>query len=219
MLRETQGKIPSTLRQDCLLLLDTDDGDVEDLFSDDGVSSRNSASDDSSDENELSSGQGQSERECFLHQLVDFIRDANLNKTATSSLLSLLQSAKSCEDIPSALAHLLKELDITFHYEIFIYCSECLSCLRRFQDRCTQCSPSDRKPNSELIVFSTVDEFQRVVRSNVKLIQWYSLPENQLVSDIVQGGSLHRQCLLYLTISSFQEASINRGVRIFPLSL
>ena len=186
-----------------LLHLDAGDGDVEDLSSDDGVSSRNSGSDDSSDDNELSCDQGQSEREYFLHQLVDFIRDANLNKTATSSLLSLLQSAKSCEDIPSTLAHLLKELDITFHYEVFIYCSECLSPVNRFQDRCTQCSPSDRKPNSELIVFSTVDELQRVVRSNLKLIQWYSLPENQLVSDIVQGRSLHRQCLLCLMISSF----------------
>jgi hypothetical protein len=182
----------SKLRQGISLLLDVGEDDIDDLLSDGGASSKNSASDDSSDDNELSCDPSQSERECFLHQLVDFIRNANLNKTATSSLLSLLQSAKSCEDIPSTLAHLLKEFDITFHYEVFIYCSDCLSTLNRFQDRCTQCSPSDRKPNSELIVFSAVDELQRVVRSNLKLIQWYSLPENQLVSDIVQGRSSRR---------------------------
>lgn len=125
--------------------------------------------------------------EMFLQQIMEFIHDANLNKTDTNSLLNLLRQSKSSYNIPSTTKQLLKKLNINFHYEVFIYCSTCLSLMNSFQEKCRLCSNINRKTNSELIVFSISDELNRVVSSNFDLIKWYQLPENQVTSDIVEG--------------------------------
>lgn len=127
------------------------------------------------------------EDQIFYQQVIEFIRDANLNKTTASSLLSLLRSSTSCGNMPSSLDELLKRLNISFHYDVFTYCSNYSSPLETLQDICGACDNLNRKPNSELIVFTLLGELQRVIRSNIKLIQWYSYPENQYESDVVNG--------------------------------
>ncbi|CAF3964082.1 unnamed protein product [Rotaria sordida] len=186
------------------------DPDINDLSSENDASSHDSQLDYSSDENEASSHDSQSdyssdeneathdqieiERKTFLQQLIEFIRDANLNKTATSSLLSLLNSSKSYDEIPVSINQLLKQLDIKFYYDIFIYCSTCLTSLSKIQDRCINCETSTKKTNSELIIFSIAEELRRVVQSNIELIKWYSFRENQMISDIVLGDIYKEQC-------------------------
>ena len=139
----------------------------------------------------MPSDQVEIKRQCFLHQISQLIRDANLNKIATSSLLSLLESLICCNQIPTSPEQLFQQLGIKFHYDAYVFCSTCFTSLERFQDRCSYCKISVRKANSELIVFSVADELQRVVESNIELIKWYSIRENQLNSDIVHGKSVN----------------------------
>ncbi|CAF4876804.1 unnamed protein product, partial [Rotaria sp. Silwood1] len=170
------------------------DPDMNDLSSENDASSHDSQSDYSSDESEATHDQIEIERQTFLQQLIEFIRDANLNKTTTSSLLSLLNSSKSYDEIPVSINQLLKQLDVKFYYDSFVYCSTCLTSLSKIQDRCINCGTSKIKANSELIIFSVADELRRVVQSNIELIKWYSFRENQMISDIVLGDIYKERC-------------------------
>ncbi|CAF2853088.1 unnamed protein product [Rotaria sp. Silwood2] len=170
------------------------DPEMNDLSSENDTLSSDSQSDYSSDENEASHDQIEIERQNFLQQLIEFIRDANLNKTTTSSLLSLLNSSKFYDEIPASINQLVKKLDIKFYYDIFVYCSTCFTLLSKIQDRCINCGNPKKKANSELIIFSIADELRRVVQPNIELIKWYSFRENQMISDIVFGDIYKEQC-------------------------
>lgn len=124
----------------------------------------------------------------FLSQLTDFIHTAHLNKTTTSILLSLLRSTSSLttEFIPKTPEALWKQLGVTFSYRTFYYCSTCFSELVRYQDTCSICNSKERA-NSELCIFSIKDEIDRVVQSNIDVIEWYRAPENQIIADLVNG--------------------------------
>ncbi|CAF1297369.1 unnamed protein product [Rotaria magnacalcarata] len=125
----------------------------------------------------------------FLSQLVNFIHSANLNKTTTNSLLSLLRSKCSCNagGIPKTIDALWKLLDIKFDFDTYYFCSMCFAELLKYDDVCPTCC-SKGTVNSELCIFSLSNEIDRVVKSNIDLIRWYSIPENQLVADVVNGN-------------------------------
>jgi hypothetical protein len=126
----------------------------------------------------------------FLSQLTNFMHAAQLNKTNSSSLLSLLRSTCSftIDSIPRTTDALWQELGIAFTFKTFYYCSICFTELTRYQDSCSICNLKE-KANSELCIFSISDEIERVVQSNIDLIQWYSSPEHQIAADIVNGKS------------------------------
>jgi hypothetical protein len=138
------------------------------------------------DENDVSTDKESRNYQNFLYKIVDFVRQSNLTKSSTSSLLSLLQltNRSSIQAIPTTTDSLWKQLNISFDYETFFYCSTCFSPLVKFQDTCTICNNKQRN-NSELCIFSLAHELQRVVRSNIKLIEWYQLKEHQINADIV----------------------------------
>ena len=143
----------------------------------------------SSDQSESSDERSDDDQPAFLYEMVEFIRSANLNKTTTSSLLSLLRSVGCDQDLPRTVDQLWSRLRISFNHDTFIHCSVCFTQLNAFHDRCSSCSNADWIPNSELIVQSTTDELRRVIESNIKLIEWYSQPQNRIVSDVVSGTS------------------------------
>jgi hypothetical protein len=124
----------------------------------------------------------------FRSELIEFIRIANLNKSSTTSLLSLLRSASyvTNDQIPKSTDVLWKEFDLDFCYETFYYCSTCFLELKNAQDDCQRCAFKPQA-NSELCVFSLSHEVRRVVESNLDVIQWYSQPEHQITADIVKG--------------------------------
>ena len=123
----------------------------------------------------------------FFSQLIDFIHSAKLNKTTTTSLLSLLRTSKSfTTDIPKTTNALWQKLGVKFAFKIFYFCSLCFKELNHYQDACPTCH-SNEKANSELCAFSLAEEIERVVKSTIDIIKWYSVPENQLVADVIQG--------------------------------
>ena len=141
-----------------------------------------------SDDNVMPINNKDMKHQKFLHKIVEFIRHSNLNKSTVSSLLSLLRSTptSTIDDIPTTTNSLWKQLDISFNYETFYFCSICFKQLEKFHDTCIKCK-SKQKANSELCIFSLTDEIKRVVASNIKLIEWYQLHENQNSADIVNG--------------------------------
>ncbi|CAF4123302.1 unnamed protein product, partial [Rotaria sp. Silwood2] len=130
----------------------------------------------------------------FFIEIVKFIRQSNLNKTTTISLLSLLRSVHklNIHDIPTATDALWKKLDISFNYESFFFCTNCFQQLTKFTDICFMCN-NKRNVNSELCIFSLVNEIERVVAANIKLMEWYELPENQTGADIINSPIYKQQ--------------------------
>lgn len=126
----------------------------------------------------------------YFSHLVNFIHAANLNKTTTQLLLKLLRKTCSLtmDNIPKTANALWQQLGVAFAFEKFFYCSVCFTELLQYQDICLNCNVK-QTPNSELFVFSIEHELQRVIRSNIDVIQWYSLPEHQIIADIVNGKS------------------------------
>ncbi|CAF0877792.1 unnamed protein product [Adineta ricciae] len=122
----------------------------------------------------------------LLSEIIQFVHQANLNKTTTSSLLSLLRSIRNSKvnEIPKTADNLWRLLNIKFNYQIFYYCSSCFLNLENYQETCGQCKLK-HKSNSELYVFSLSDEIKRVVLSNMDVIRWYSSPSHQIAADIV----------------------------------
>lgn len=118
------------------------------------------------------SSDGKVQHNEFLLKSIDFVHSANLNKTTTHSLLSLLRSNCSCsvDIIPKTTDALLKELDIKLAFNTFYFCSICFIELNNYQDICSQCN-ARTKANSELCIFSLDEEIKRVVRSNIDLVQ------------------------------------------------
>ena len=125
-----------------------------------------------------------------LSQLIEFIHTAKLNKSTTTSLLSLLRSIRfsTIDQIPKTTDGLWKQLDIQFYFDTFYFCSECFLSLNTYQDICPHCSLKQRA-NSELCIFSLADEIKRVLESNIEVIQWYSLHKHHFIADIVNGSS------------------------------
>ncbi|CAF2835274.1 unnamed protein product [Rotaria sp. Silwood2] len=130
----------------------------------------------------------------FFIEIVKFIRQSNLNKTTTISLLSLLRSVHklNIHDIPTATDALWKKLDISFNYESFFFCTNCFQQLTKFTDICFMCN-NKRNVNSELCIFSLVNEIERVVAANIKLMEWYELPEHQTGADIINSPIYKQQ--------------------------
>ena len=128
----------------------------------------------------------------FFSQLTDFIHCAKLNKTTTMSLLSLLRTtnALSTDIIPKSANGLWEQLGVKFGFESFYFCSICLRELRNYQDICSVCD-SKEKANCELCVFSLKEELERVVKSTIDVIQWYRIPQNQIVADVINGKSTY----------------------------
>jgi len=124
----------------------------------------------------------------YLSELVDFIHAARLNKTTTSSLLSLLRATNPCTTraIPKTTHALWEQLDVKFTFKTFYFCSVCFNELHQYQDICSICNFKSQA-NSELCIFSLADELKRVVKSTIDVIHWYSVPEHQIVSDIING--------------------------------
>jgi recombinational DNA repair protein RecR len=124
----------------------------------------------------------------FLSQLIDFIHAAKLNKTTTKSLLTLLRSTNSftTDIIPKTTNALWEQLGVKFTFNTFYFCSTCFNELHGYQDICSVCNLKE-KANSELCVFSLAEEIERVVKSTINIIKWYSLPENQIVADLIHG--------------------------------
>ncbi|CAF2631988.1 unnamed protein product [Rotaria sp. Silwood2] len=156
------------------------------------------------DANDVSIENQSTNHEKFLYKMVDFIRQSNLNKTSTSLLLSLLRltNTSTIRDIPTTTNSLWKQLDVSFTYETFFFCSSCFSPLIRFEDKCVVCNNNQRN-NSELYIFSLLHELQRVVRSNIKLIEWYQQHEHQINADIVNSKAQITQRTI-LQLVSFQ---------------
>lgn len=127
------------------------------------------------------------QNELFLHKLVDFIHLANLNKNTLSNLLLLLRSYQYTGFIPSTSDQLWRILEVSFNYDLFIYCSSCLLPLKSYNERCSSSDKERNQANSELIVFSIDEELKRVVHSNIQLIRSYSKTENQIEADFVRG--------------------------------
>jgi hypothetical protein len=128
----------------------------------------------------------------FHSQMINFIHMANLNKSTTTLLLSLLRTtcSSTIDQIPKTIDALWKHLNIDFCYQKFYYCSSCYMELNHYQDSCQRCV-SRFKANSELCIFSLAHEIKRVIESNLNIIEWYSLPEHHITSDIINGESHH----------------------------
>ncbi|CAF4711595.1 unnamed protein product, partial [Rotaria sp. Silwood1] len=123
----------------------------------------------------------------FVSQLIDFIHTAKLNKTTTTSLLSLLRTTKSfTTDIPKTSNSLWEQLGVKFIFKTYYFCSFCFKQLDKYQDICTMCN-SKQKANAEFCVFSPNEEIERVVKSTIDIIKWYSVPENQFAADVIRG--------------------------------
>lgn len=139
----------------------------------------------------------------FLSELTNFIHTAKLNKTSTSSLLSLLRTTHSLEikDIPKTTHSLWKKLRIEFAFDKFYYCSICFAELVNYHDICPTCKRTKHTTNSELCVFSLANEIQRVVRSNVDVISWYRSCKNRIPCDIV-NGSIDQKIIAELRLCS-----------------
>ena len=108
----------------------------------------------------------------LFSELISFIHSAKLNKKATASLLSLLRSTTSLtiNHIPKTTNALWQQLGVLFKYKTYNYCSTCFTELMQCDDSCPSCSIKN-KPNSELCICSINEELERVVRSNINLIQ------------------------------------------------
>ncbi|CAF1331125.1 unnamed protein product [Adineta steineri] len=126
-------------------------------------------------------------RHHFLSQLTNFIHFARLNKTATTSLLSLLKTTKSFSaNIPKTTNALWEQVGVKFTFKTFYYCSSCFEELNSYQDLYIRCN-SKEKANSEFCLFSLAEELERVVKSATDIIEWYSTPKNQLAGDVIKG--------------------------------
>ena len=147
------------------------------------------SSDFEEDENKtLTNGENKKTQKVLI-EIIKFIQQSNLNKTATSSLLSLLRSAHTLNihDIPTSKTALWKKLNISFNHDSFFFCTNCFQQLKKFQDICIMCN-NKKSANSELHIFSLENEIERVVAANIKLIEWYELKENQIAADIVNSN-------------------------------
>ncbi|CAF1198932.1 unnamed protein product [Adineta steineri] len=131
----------------------------------------------------------------LLLKLINFVYDAKLNKATTRSLLSLLQTAtlNSSEDIPRTTNDLWNKLGVKFIYKCYYFCSTCFIELKNFHDCCSNSKCNSKQKPSELCVFSITDELKRIVQSNYDVIQYYNLPENHIMADIVNGEH-YRKC-------------------------
>ncbi|CAF1171701.1 unnamed protein product [Adineta steineri] len=131
--------------------------------------------------------------ENYLSQIINFIHESKLTKTSTTSLLSLLKHTKTSSDrnIPLSIDSLWKQLNISFNYQTFFFCSTCFIPLAKLQDICSKCN-NNQHNNSELCIFSLADELRRVVTSNIRLIEWYSIGKNQITADVV-NSSIYKQ--------------------------
>ncbi|CAF2923954.1 unnamed protein product [Rotaria sp. Silwood2] len=105
----------------------------------------------------------------FLSQLIDFIHTAKLNKTTTTSLLSLLRTTKSfTTDIPKTSHSLWEQLGVKFIFKTYYFCSFCFKQLDEYRDICTMCN-SKQKANAEFLVPCAENQFAAdVIRG-----EWY----------------------------------------------
>jgi hypothetical protein len=118
-------------------------------------------------------------------EIAKYICDANLDKSKTNQLLTLLNHVHDqCASPPSSSSTLWGKLNIKFQYIKIQYCTNCMSELT--QPTCP-CKPINKLIPSELIIFPIVQEIARVVNNNYDLIQKYKLEKHDNEDDIVSG--------------------------------
>lgn len=119
-------------------------------------------------------------------QIVEFIRDANLDKTNTDQLMRLLNNIKENAGLPQTGRELWKEIGIEFNYQKFIYCTKCKQQLLKFGSKC-DCDKTNHLMNTEVVLFSIADEISRVVKNNIDLIEFFRIHRNEFPYDVTNG--------------------------------
>ncbi|CAF1928317.1 unnamed protein product [Rotaria magnacalcarata] len=127
-----------------------------------------SSSDDSSIDI-LDDGQNRLNKHCF--DLVNFIRLSNLNKKNTNHLLKLINDLCSDKNLPRTDKQLWQQVGVEFNYQLFIYCTNCMTLLKNVNDNCDLCINKPSVINLELILFSIENELYRIVKMNEEFLK------------------------------------------------
>ena len=119
-------------------------------------------------------------------QIAKYVCQANLDKTKTNELLSLLSNVHNQDEpSPPSSISLWNKLNIKFDYVRIEYCTNCM--VELVPGSSCSCSKRYQPILSELIIFSVVNEISRVVKKNYDLILKYKAEKNNLQDDIVHG--------------------------------
>ncbi|CAF1501219.1 unnamed protein product [Rotaria magnacalcarata] len=137
-----------TLQNDNLRLLVENVHHQEDYSADEDEVNHESETD--SQEIHTSSDDEDRDGQQFLFKIIDFIRQSNLNKVCSASLLALLRSANQFDikNIPATTDSLWKALNISFDYQTMYFCSNCFQQPKAFKDICTSCRIYKNKRNA-----------------------------------------------------------------------
>ena len=124
-------------------------------------------------------------------EIANYVCQANLDKTKTNRLLTLLMHIHDQEmSPPASCAALWSRLDIKFKYRKIEYCTNCMS---ELNGSSCPCSNAHKQIPSQLIVFPVADEITRVIRNNYCTMSRYKLKGDGTRNDIVHG----KLCLFY----------------------
>ncbi|CAF2041896.1 unnamed protein product [Rotaria magnacalcarata] len=137
-------------------------------------------------ENNIDSEDDDTSNKKYL-QILEFIRDANLDKASTDRLMRLLNNVNEYAGLPRTGRELWHELGVEFNYRTFISCTKCNKDLLKFGDKCN-CIETNHLMNTEFVLFSLADEIRRVVKNNIDLIEFFRIHKAEFPYDIVNGN-------------------------------
>ena len=89
-------------------------------------------------------------------------------------------------NLPKGHNQLFESVDVQFNYTTYIFCTNCMKKLKKFSDRCS-CNATIPVINSELVLVSLPCELRRVLKQNIKLIEWYRRNRQKFPIDITSG--------------------------------
>ncbi|CAF1139045.1 unnamed protein product, partial [Didymodactylos carnosus] len=116
-------------------------------------------------------------------EIAKYICQANLDKTKTNHLLTLLNHVHDQRQLPpSSSIDLWDKLNIKFEYTKIEYCT---SCTLEINGSSCLCNSTNKQISSELIIFPTVKEIERIVNNNYDLMLNYKLQKDDNLDDIV----------------------------------
>ncbi|CAF1474264.1 unnamed protein product, partial [Didymodactylos carnosus] len=118
-------------------------------------------------------------------EIAKYICQANLDKTKTNQLLTLLNLVHDQRQLPpSSSIDLWDKLNIKFEYTKIEYCT---SCTLEINESSCLCNSTNKPISSELIIFPTVKEIERIVNNNYDLMLNSKLQKDNNLDDIVMG--------------------------------
>ncbi|CAF5062652.1 unnamed protein product, partial [Rotaria sp. Silwood1] len=128
----------------------------------------------------------ESEPTIELH-IAKYICEANLDKTKTNELLSLVNHVNNQDELPpTSNVKLWNKLNIKFDYVKIQYCTNCM--IELVPGCSCSCNKRQQPVLSELIIFSVANEISRVVKNNYDLILKYREEKDNLQDDVIHDA-------------------------------